>query len=741
MKTQISILLVILCVIFFSTTAQAWQKKQAPLMTQWASQVDIKAPLPEYPRPQIVRTDWLNLNGLWQFQAGDTNDVVPAGKNLAEEILVPFPMESPLSGVMAYHPYSWYRRMFTVPPAWSGRRIILHLDAVNWESEAFINGQSVGVHKGGYDPISYDITDQIKGAEPQELMVRVYAPVDNASEPRGKQTLYPHGIMYTSSSGIWQPVWLEPVDAAGISDLKIVPDVDNAQLHLTVNAPIANGVSVAVTVSSDNVPVATATGAPNAALNIAIPNPRLWSPDHPFLYDLKISLLQGGAVKDTVTSYFGMRKISVGTVDGIKKMCLNNEFLFQIGPLDQGFWPDGNYTAPTDEALRSDIEQEKALGFNMVRKHIKVERARWYYWADKLGILVWQDMPSINSYSRLEKKPLIDAPQFRVELNRMVETHWNSPAIIMWVIFNEGQGQHDTEALVHEIAAKDPSRPVNQASGGKHFGVGDILDEHSYPAPGCPDSTTQVRACGEFGGIGCQVPGHLWDPAKAGGNYTKANDPAEFVRKYDQFITDVVAFKSNQGLSAAVYTEITDVENECNGLLTYDRVMKADVNLIRASNRKAIAGQLALKPVVPTSQDAGINWKYTIKAPAADWFTAKFDAARWASAPAGFGSAGRTPWGKPDIWLRREFTLSALTPKELDQLVFHVCHRQNCEIYLNGVLAGKLSGNTKTYVLEPITAEGKAALSQNGTNVLAVHCHQEKSGHFIDVGLSRAEWH
>ena len=460
--------------LLISHPAEAWQMKQAPLMTRWASQVDTNAPLPEYPRPQMVRADWLNLNGLWQFQAGDTNDAVPAGKNLAEQILVPYPMESPLSGVMDYHPHSWYRRMITVPPAWSGKKIILHLDAVSWESEVFINGTSVGIHKGGYDPISYDITDQIKGDGPQELIVRVYAPVDNAGEPRGKQTLYPHGIMYTPSSGIWQPVWLEPVAAASISGLQIVPDVDNARLRLTVNSPVTDGVTVSVTVNSNGVPLGTDTGAPNSELNISITNPALWSPDHPFLYDLKISTLQGGEVKDTVTSYFGMRKISVGTVGGIKKMLLNNQFLFQIGPLDQGFWPDGNYTAPTDDALRSDIEQEKALGFNMVRKHIKVERARWYYWADKLGMLVWQDMPSINSYTA--KKQPIDAPQFRTELNRMVETHWNSPAIIMWVLFNESQGQHDTEALVREIAAersfaaREPSQRRHAFWRGRHSG-------------------------------------------------------------------------------------------------------------------------------------------------------------------------------------------------------------------------------------------------------------------------------
>ncbi len=741
MNSRLILPLVISTFALLPAAAPAWQMKTAPLMTPWASQVDPKAPLPEYPRPQMVRADWLNLNGLWQFQAGETNDAVPADKTLAEEILVPYPMESALSGVMTYHPRSWYRRTFTVPDKWSGQRILLHLDAVSWESEVFINGTSVGIHKGGYDPITYDITSQLKGSGPQELIVRVYAPVDNAGEPRGKQTLHPQGIMYTSSSGIWQPVWLEPAPAAGVNHLKIVPDVDQARLRLTVNTFAADGVSVEATVTSNGLPVATLKGAPNTELSLPMPNPRLWSPEQPFLYDLTVATVQNGKNSDTVTSYFGMRKISVATVDGIPKMLLNNQVVVQLGPLDQGFWPDGNYTAPTDAALRFDIEQEKALGFNMVRKHIKVERARWYYWADKLGIMVWQDMPSVNSYTR-NPQP-IDKPQFRLELNRMVETCWNSPAIIMWVIFNENQGQHDVADLVGEIQAKDPSRLVNQGSGSPHVGAGDIFDVHSYPAPSCPDTTNQVRACGEFGGIFCQLPGHIWDPAKTAGTYTKAADTNALSRKYEEFINNLIELKSNKGLSAAVYTEITDVENEGNGLLTYDRVMKTDANQIKAINLKAIHKQIKITPVVPTSQKEAINWKYTTNAPAADWFATKFDDSGWTTGPAAFGPNGRTPWRTSDIWLRREFTLGTLTPKEMAELVFTVAHREECEIYLNGVLADKSTSRTSGYVMEGITEAGKAALIPNGTNVLTVHCHRARiNGQALtDVGLSRLEFY
>ncbi len=346
-----------ICFLFVATTVYGWQMKQAPLMTQWASQIDTNNPLPEYPRPQLVRTQWLSLNGIWQFQVAHTNDSVPEGQTLGSEILVPFPMESAISGVMQYQPLSWYRRLFTVPPGWNGKRIILHLDAVDWESRVFVNGQLAGDHKGGYDPFSYDITPYLIGSGRQELIVWVYNPVDNAGEPRGKQTLYAGGIMYTSSSGIWEPIWIEPVDPAGISDLQIISDVDNSRLRLIVSTLSSNGVTVSATALDGGMAINSITGAPGAELDMLIPNPKLWSPDNPFLYDLQVSTAKNGTNNDSVTSYFGMRKISVATINSVKKLFLNNQFLFEMGPLDQGFWPDGIYTAPTDAALKYDLDQ------------------------------------------------------------------------------------------------------------------------------------------------------------------------------------------------------------------------------------------------------------------------------------------------------------------------------------------------------------------------------------------------
>lgn len=691
----------------------------------------------------MVRQDWMNLNGLWQFQPGAAGDPVPTGQNLSQQILVPYPMESALSGVMQHHPRSWYRRTFTVPAAWSGRRLLLHLDAVDWESEVFVNGASVGIHRGGYDPITYDITAFLGGGGPQELIVRVHDATDNAGVPRGKQTLYPGGIMYTSCSGIWQTVWLEPVPETRISDFKLTPDIDAERLEVKVNVsgPSA-GVTVNATARIGSNVVGTVSGAPGAVLALPVPAPHLWSPDDPFLYDLDITLAGGSTTLDAVTSYFGMRKISLGTRDGFVKMLLNNEFVFQFGPLDQGFWPDGIYTAPTDDALKADILEEKTLGYNMVRKHIKVEPARWYYWADKLGILVWQDMPSANSYTG-NPQPL-DVPQFETELRRMVENRWNHPAIIMWVIFNEGQGQHDTQQLVQVVKTLDPSRLVNEASGGGHTGSGDILDWHSYPNPSCPSSSTQAVVCGEFGGVGLSIPNHIW---ASGWGYVGASDGDDLAARFENFCYQLAGYVRNQGLSAAVYTEITDVEIELNGFLTYDRkVRKPNADRIFAAIASAGAA-MAVTTVVPTSQTTGQTWKYRTSSPNSNWTSPSYSDFFWNNGTGGFGGNNppntsgliRTSWTTSDIWLRRTFNPGPLTAEQIQNLYFTVYHDEDVEIYVNGVLAASATGYVTSYGLLPLTAAGRAAIIPDAANLLAVHCHQTGGGQYIDVGLAVSE--
>lgn len=705
-------------------------------MTRFAKDVDPKNVLPEYPRPQLAREKWMNLNGLWQYQPGTAGEAVPQGK-LSKTILVPFPVESALSGVMEQHDRIWYRRKFTVPASWKGEHILLHFGAVDYESEVLVNGKSFGKHTGGYDPFSYDITSAIKGAGEQEITVRVYDPTDDGGFPRGKQTLHPQGIMYTSTTGIWQTVWLEPVPAVSISDIRITPDIDQSVVKLNVNVATATGYTVNVKVKDGSKVVSTASGKPNAEFTVPVPNAKLWSPDSPFLYDLDITLEKDGKKVDAVSSYAGMRKISVGEQDGYKKLFLNNKFLFQIGPLDQGFWPDGIYTAPTDAAIKNDLQMIKNFGYNMVRKHIKVEPYRWYYWADKLGLMIWQDMPSANSYT--EHTPPVDTAAYASELTRMVKTHWNSPSIVTWVVFNEAQGQHNTPGLVNLVRKLDNSRLINQASGGNHFGVGDFLDIHSYPPPAAPSSKTQVLACGEYGGIGYIIPGHVW---KTGPTYIMMDNQKAYTNLYDEFANDLVIYKTNEGLSAAVYTETTDVEVELNGLLTYDReIVKGPVATIKASNDKIIHDEEYIREVLPSSKDKARTWKYTFDKPADGWFGEKFDDNAWKSGEAGFGTANtpgavvKTVWDGKDIWIRQEFTLNVSGVNKND-LVLSLHHDDACEVYINGVKAALKEGYTSGYAIIQMTKESKDALRLNGKNVIAIHCNQTVGGQYIDAGIS-----
>ena len=723
--------------------AKAWESKQAPLMTKWAKLVDPKNPLPDYPRPQMVRTDWQNLNGIWQYQPGAEGDAVPSGQKLASEILVPYPVESALSGVMEHHDRLWYRRSFNVPVAWQGKRIRLNFGAVDFESEVYINGKSVGTHKGGYLPFSYDVTPFLAKTGAQELIVRVLDDTDNSGEPRGKQSIHPGGIMYTPTTGIWQTVWLEPVSNTAIKDLKIVPDVDAQQVHITVQTTSPEpSAKVVVTILASGVVVKTLTGKPGTVLTLSVAHPKLWSPDTPFLYDLNVKLMSGKSTTDQVSSYFGMRKISVGLDHGIRKMLLNNKFVFEIGPLDQGFWPDGIYTQPTEGALKADIQSMKSFGFNMVRKHIKVEPARWYYWTDKLGLLVWQDMPSPNSYiGSGQTVPPVDKPEFESELTQMVSALGNTPSIIMWEIFNEGQGQYDTPRLVSVVKKLDPSRLVNEASGGGYSGSGDVLDIHSYPPPNCPaPSTTQALACGEYGGIGYLVQGHTW--TAGGGGYTNVTKGTDLEELYAEFSGQLKTFRDQKGMSAAVYTQITDVENELNGLLTYDRTLKCDPAAIAKANHFQYPVP-TYREIVPTSERVSQTWKYTTSPVAADWFKTSFDDAAWKQGPGGFGDDAPghgiigTSWTDTpgDIWLRRSFNPGNLTTAQIARLVVRDYHDEDIDVYINGALAYSAPGYISNYENRPLTEAGRQSLRPNTDNLLAVHCHQTDGGQYIDVGI------
>ncbi len=706
-----------------------WQRLHSPIETRWAKDVSPANALPDYPRPQLVRKEWQNLNGVWEFGVGDA-------RRFDRKILVPYAVETALSGVMEHHDRLWYRREFTVPPAWSGRRLMLHFEAVDYESEVFVNGRSLGVHKGGYEPFAYDIAPFISGNSPQELVVRVFDPTEAGGQPRGKQTTKPGGIMYTPTSGIWQTVWMEPVANAAIDSLKVVPDVDAQLVRLTVNA--TPGTQAIVTIKGQapkRIPVNKETGLP-------IPNPNLWSPSHPYLYDLDVRLVENFQTVDRVGSYFGMRKISLGKVGGTTKMLLNNQFTFEIGPLDQGYWPESGLTPPTEAAMKNDIETMKKLGFNMVRKHIKVEPARWYYWTDHLGLLVWQDMPSPNSY--IDNPPPIDVAAFDQEVENVVQTHWNAPSIIMWVVFNENQGRHDTARLVQKVRRLDPSRLVDRDSGSgfeqRDTDVGDVEDVHSYPPPNVSGPRpAQALVCGEYGGLGLIVKGHTWK--KDGWGYALTGNKEDLQDTYGEFANMLKGFADKNGLSAAVYTQITDVEVESNGLMTYDRLLKVDPSQIALANHFGYPVPV-FETVVPTSEQTAQTWRYTTDRPSSTWSSPSFDDSSWKQGPGGFGHSVApgnplgTSWTTDDIWLRRTFTLPKMSPADLRRLMVRDCHDEDIDVYINGVKAYAASGYISNYEVRALFKESLQALARSGGRyTLAVHCHQTTGGQFIDVGL------
>ncbi|OBZ08610.1 sugar-binding domain-containing protein [Bacillus sp. FJAT-26390] len=551
------------------------------IKTPWAEDVDKDQVLPEYPRPQLVRDKWLNLNGEWEFESGTKQTVLPTGKKLSETILVPFAVESQLSGLERQEDKMWYKRQFTLPVDWDGSRVQLHFGAVDFEATVYVNGHEVGKHRGGYTGFSFDITDQLAAGQ-NELIVYVTDPTDDGGYTIGKQRNVPEGIWYTSVSGIWQTVWLEPVAAASIEKLDMTPNLadDSLKLKVTGSAGVTDETVEAI-VLKEGQEVARINGAVGEELSIPIPNPRLWWPDDPFLYDLKVNLVKGSAKVDEVASYFGMRDIKLGKVDGITRPLINGKFIFQMGPLDQGYWPDGLYTAPTDEALKFDIEAAKRLGMNMIRKHMKVESDRWFYWADKLGVVVWQDQvskfgDSADNRAHLEK-----------EFKEMIDQFRNHPSIVVWTVFNEGWGQYETERLTNWAMSYDPTRLINNASGWTDKNVGHLVDMHAYPAPNAPQATdTRAAVLGEYGGLGLKVPGHEWNSNVF--SYEEQENVTKLTDRYVTFINQLKALKKT-GLSAAVYTQITDVEMEINGLLSYDRkVEKADFIRVAQAHKELI---------------------------------------------------------------------------------------------------------------------------------------------------------
>jgi len=585
-----------------------WAPAGDKIKTQWGENLDPNKVLPEYPRPIMERSDWVNLNGLWEYA------ILPKGNQepslFAGKILVPFAVESSLSGVqqnVGDENELWYKRTFSVPSKWKGKNILLHFGAVDWKTEVYLNDIKIGTHTGGYTPFSFDITPFLNTGG-QKLVVKVYDPTDNGYQPRGKQISKPFGIRYTPVTGIWQTVWLEPVNEKYIANVKTVPDIDNNKIKIDVCTQNTSATDfVEVKLFDQNKLVNSAKAAKGQSLSINVPNVKLWSTDSPFLYDMEVNLYSKGKLVDQVKSYCAMRKISINRdASGVMRIQLNNKDCFNFGPLDQGWWPDGLYTAPSDEALLYDIQKTKDFGYNMIRKHVKVEPARWYTHCDRLGILVWQDMPNGDKDRVVpwQQHKYFTGPEgtrsaeseadFRQEWKDIMDCLYSYPCIVVWIPFNEAWGQFKTTEIVEWTKAYDPSRLVDPASGGNHFPVGDMIDIHHYPNPQITIvDPERVTVLGEYGGIGLAMENHLWQPDKNWG-YVQLKTPKEVTDRYIEFAEQLKTMLRTV-YSAAVYTQTTDVENEINGLITYDRkAIKMEEDRLRQINQE-IVNSLPLK--------------------------------------------------------------------------------------------------------------------------------------------------
>ena len=582
-----------------SGTKGDWTPAGDRIMTVWGENLDPASVLQEYPRPQMVREKWINLNGLWEYAV---TPIEGEPEKMDGIILVPFPVESALSGVgrvVTENDALWYERNFEVPEDWAGQRIMLNFGAVDWKAEVFVDEQFAGSHTGGYAPFGLDITDLLSKKNRHVLRVKVTDRTDKWFQPRGKQVSEPGGIWYTAVTGIWQTVWMEPVPSSHVNSYFAIADIEGGVLDVTLDADLCEGDVCEVVLLDDGKPVSKAQG---REVSLPVPDAKLWSPASPYLYGLRISVLRDGETVDQVEGYAAMRTISyTEDEDGHKRMLLNGEPLFQYGPLDQGWWPDGLYTAPSDEALAFDIEKTKEMGFNLIRKHVKVEPARWYWHCDRLGMLVWQDMPSIadnstNVWDNRTYENGTDTPvtvegkaNYYKEWGEIINAFKGFPCIVSWVPFNEAWGQFDTDDVVKFTRSQDPTRLINYTSGGNFVKCsGDILDLHNYPDPQMYlYDADYVNILGEYGGIGWPVEGHLWQPDRNWG-YVQFKSAEEVLDTYEKYALQLIDL-IDDGFAAAIYTQTTDVEIEVNGLMTYDRkVVKLDMDRLSAINRKVI---------------------------------------------------------------------------------------------------------------------------------------------------------
>ena len=605
----------------FGLAAKDWAPANNNLPTPWTGKVSPKKVHQEYPRPQMVREDWKSLNGLWDYSITSADAISEGEAN--GKILVPFPIESALSGVgksVSADQALWYTTSFELPRGWKDKKVILHFGAVDWSCQVCVNGVIMGTHTGGYTSFEYNITPHLVKDGAQVVTLKVTDATDAWFQPRGKQISNPNGIWYTANTGIWQSVWMEavPMDAY-VKDYKVSSDVDGGVITVTpVCEDVREGDMVKVELleggqgynpeKPSKTFLASASAKAGESVSVSVGEKHLWSPDDPYLYGLRISIVRKNKTIDKVEAYTSLREVSMvyGTT-GIKRIGLNGKPVFNYGPLDQGWWPDGLYTAPTDEALKFDIVKTKEFGFNMIRKHVKVEPARWYYWCDVLGVMVWQDMPSTmdngtniwatTSFEGTDSAISLEGKEnYYKEWSEIMDQLDKFQCITVWVPFNEAWGQFDTEKVVEFTRERAAGRLINSASGGNFVKgidgktVGDIVDAHNYPEPwpGMWDEE-KISVVGEYGGIGLPVKKHLWQKDRNWG-YIEFKNSKELTDKYVELTEHLKVQVEEKGCSAAVYTQTTDVEGEVNGLMTYDRkVVKPDVKRIAAANASVIA--------------------------------------------------------------------------------------------------------------------------------------------------------
>lgn len=720
--------------------------QQATLTTRWTEEAAVDNPHQEYPRPQLVRDEWMNLNGMWDYAIVPASDEEWSGSQ--GQIRVPFPVESHLSGVqkrVTREDALWYRRTFEIPEDWN-QRVQLNFGAVDWTCSVYVNGQRAGDHTGGYDPFSIDITDHLKSGE-NTITMRVWDPTDQGYQPVGKQRMNPEGIWYTPVTGIWQTVWLEPVPTEQIVSNYAVTET-NGNVRLVVESTTDQvGTMIKGSVSLRGKHVMDFEGDASTSLEFHVPNAELWTPERPSLYDVELRMERGGQVLDEVRTYFAIREFSLEHTLHGPHLALNGEPIFMYGPLDQGWWPDGLYTAPTDEAMRYDLEITKRMGFNAVRKHVKTEPARWYRYCDEMGLIVWQDMPNGDrspqwnrDWSRENPTPDADrsdqsASNYRVEWKEIIDSLRFFPSIAIWIPFNEAWGQFETKDITQWTKAYDPTRLVNPASGGNFVSAGDMLDIHEYPGPASPDPLEdRAIVLGEFGGLGLPLEGHLWQKDRNWG-YQSYADRQNLIRRYKQLIDALHILRGKTGLSAAIYTQTTDVEGEVNGLMTYDRsVIKFPIDDIYRINTRLYGTPPKFYGIAPTADDGPARWHYTEREPALDWHQASFDDSDWKEGPGGFGTEGTpgarigTEWSGNNIWVRRTFRADGE-----DDVWLKIHHDEDAVVYLNGVKVAELDSYTSDYMW--VRLDG--AVLKDGDNLLAISCRQTRGGQFIDAGIYR----